>query len=122
MYHRSLRSLSINNCGIRKIDRKAFYGLSKLEKLDLSGNELILLEFSYLSLVPNLKYLDVSFNKIEAIDDLIIYNLNKLETFYFDYNKISAISNRMLHRLNSELMPRVNLRRVKFGRNPLNWE
>ncbi|XP_043483058.1 uncharacterized protein LOC122511709 [Leptopilina heterotoma] len=122
LYYQSLHSLSINNCGIRKIDREAFDGLSELEKLDLSENELILLEFSYLSFVPNLKYLDVSFNKIEAIDDLIIYNLNKLETFYFDYNKISAISNRMLHRLNSELMPRVNLRRVKFGRNPLNWE
>lgn len=112
----------MNLCGIRKIDREAFYGLSNLEKLDLSENELLLLESSYLINTPNLKHLDVSFNKIEIIDDLIIYNLNKLENFYFDYNKISAVSNRMLHRLQSDVLPKVNLRHVKFGKNPLNWE
>ena len=114
--------MAINLCGLKKIHPYAFIGLNNLEKLDLSQNSLTLLEASYFNYLPNLRHLDVSFNEIKAIDDIIFFTLDNLENFYFDYNKVSAVSNRMLERLQSDGPRKVNLRNVKFGRNPLKWE
>ena len=118
----TLRSLTLNFCEIKSIEAEAFFNLIKLEKLDLSGNKLTLLEAVHFEYVPSLRYLDISFNEIRAIDDIIFYNLQKLENFYFDYNNVWTLSGRMLQRFRSDVIPRVNLRKLRFGRNPINWE
>ncbi|TSW48786.1 Toll-like receptor 4 [Bagarius yarrelli] len=71
----TLEVLHLSNCGIQKIDRRAFQSLSKLRHLYLSQNKLTALDFATHLNLKSLIFLDVGANSIFSIPPHILQNL-----------------------------------------------
>lgn len=110
----TLRTLDMHECGIETIESEAFVALTNLEKLILWGNKLRWAPSSWFSNTYNLRTLDLSFNVIQDIEYIVYQILPNLENLYLDYNQLKFIDFNMIGYLR-------NLKKIKFGKNPLNW-
>ena len=86
-----LRSLDLQFMGVEKIEKEAFYDLSKLTRLQLSGNRLSSLPINLFKSSVNLSKLYLENNKLLAIPDLTGLPGNMV-SLYLGYNYISDIS------------------------------
>ena len=75
----------------------AFLGLHKLIRLDLSGNELALINENWFFDLANLEVLNLNVSQLEEIPDTAFDNLRKLKKLYLDENKIEMVTRRMFH-------------------------
>ena len=82
---------------ILSIAPDAFLGLHKLIMLDLSGNDLSLINKNWFFDLGNLELLDLSWNQLEEIPDTAFDNLHKLKNLELDNNKIEIVTRRMFH-------------------------
>ncbi|XP_077169360.1 toll-like receptor 12 [Paroedura picta] len=73
-----LRKLSLNSCGIQRIEPLAFSELSSLEVLNLNGNGIMHLEKDFLPNLSKLVSLDLSGNPMEVLRKDFFQDLNKL--------------------------------------------
>jgi Leucine-rich repeat (LRR) protein len=93
--------------GIERIYEKTFYGLQKLETLDLNSNGIKLIEINSFSELKNLKILRLFFNKIDRITNGIFNNLSLVEELDLMQNRIIDIE---LHSFDGmEYLKKVNL-------------
>ncbi|KAG5880584.1 hypothetical protein JTB14_002393 [Gonioctena quinquepunctata] len=89
--------------------------LIKLQKLDLSRNQLIQLQAHQFSEIPNLRRLDLSENQIKHIDLLAFDKLRHLERLKLNQNKITAI-------IFGTFAPLEKIEQLDISNNPLNCD
>jgi Leucine-rich repeat (LRR) protein len=84
----SLKTLIINNCGLKSITRDDLHGLEKLEVLDLRLNQLQWLPSNLLDGMKNLKRVIFHSNKLECVSSKILSPIvrNHLEYVSFEAN------------------------------------
>ena len=129
----SLKKLSLNSCGIVEIRRKAFEGLTALEEMDISYNDLesvpeatwsltnlrklVLKSNNILNItndsfrgLHNLQVLDLNINFISQIQNGgfngLEGSLKELKLFYNDLVDIPTVAVRKLHKLHSLVLSR----------------
>ncbi|XP_072264671.1 trophoblast glycoprotein [Pyxicephalus adspersus] len=71
-------------------------GLSNLQKLDLSGNNLLYVPEGIFSSMPNLKHLDLSNNSLLSFQDGVFANLSHLQTLDLRHNSLKNLKNTTL--------------------------
>ncbi|CAH1272573.1 ISLR [Branchiostoma lanceolatum] len=76
-----------------------FGGLAKLEKLDLSWNEIEEIKENALQPLVRLEYLDLMHNRLRAVEERHFASLTNLKYLHLSYNNISHISGRPFNRL-----------------------
>nr|WLK77139.1 Toll-like receptor [Eisenia andrei] len=112
----NLSNLFLQGCKIRTIERRAFSGLEKLQKLVLSRNLIASngLPSKALSAMQNLVSLDLSFNKFTTISTEynLFSGLTKLQWLDFSQNVCGNISTRIFQ-------PLVNLQTLNLAGNRL---
>jgi Leucine-rich repeat (LRR) protein len=74
-----------------RIDSKSFSGLSKLERLELSGNKLSTVPDGTFDFLENLKELELNSNRIVRIQPNLFVKLNKLLELNLSYNPIVEV-------------------------------
>ncbi|XP_068137641.1 trophoblast glycoprotein [Hyperolius riggenbachi] len=75
--------------------------LTSLQKLDMSGNNLLYLPDGLLSSLPNLKSLDLSNNSLLVFEDGVFANLSHLNTLDLRHNALKHLKNSTLLELSS---------------------
>lgn len=97
-----IRTLSLRHNKIRKIEQRAFFNLTSLEKLDLSDNKLThdamsrqVFEGHYnpheLDPLLNLKWLSLASNDLHTIDPDLFDHLPNLETLLLCHNQFMVM-------------------------------
>ncbi|XP_030840136.1 peroxidasin homolog [Strongylocentrotus purpuratus] len=86
-----LHNLSLANNSIWGVSRDKFIGLSMLQKLVLSMNNIAQLGPQTFELMPELRILNLASNAIVRIEQGAFLNLNKLEMLYLDGNQIQVL-------------------------------
>ncbi|XP_051171671.1 leucine-rich repeat transmembrane neuronal protein 4-like [Leptopilina boulardi] len=109
-----VHSLSLQNCEIIDIDKRAFMGLNKLQKLSLNNNNISKVHSEWFNDTPNLKELDLSFNKIKKIDTSVFQNLLNLRNLNLNNNQISCLRP-------DEMEPMKSLDKIRFDGNSLQF-
>lgn len=71
-------------------------GLRNLQKLDLSGNNLLYVPDGIFSSMPNLKHLDLSNNSLLSFQDGVFANLSHLQTLDLRQNSLKYLKNTTL--------------------------
>ncbi|XP_043499768.1 peroxidasin-like [Polistes fuscatus] len=110
----TLRVLDLHENNIKVLESRAFIGLVNLNELILWGNQLTWIIGDWFVNLYNLRTLDLSFNQIQTMDYNVFPFLPYLENFYIDYNNFQTIDYNMFAYM-------VNLKRIRFGKNPWNW-
>ena len=77
-----------------QVEVDAFYGIQKLEVLDLSGNGIKRFNANVLCPLHNLKRLDLSGNKVASVSDVVVTNgcLGKVRVLDLSHNRLKGIS------------------------------
>ncbi|OCT80516.1 trophoblast glycoprotein [Xenopus laevis] len=88
-------SNSFNNELLISILARAFVtgAPSKLEKLELAGNDILFLPYGMFSPLPNLKHLDLSNNSLTSLSADIFKDLSHLETLDLSNNSLKRLRN-----------------------------
>ncbi|XP_030840949.1 phospholipase A2 inhibitor-like [Strongylocentrotus purpuratus] len=86
-----LHNLSLANNSIWGVSRDNFIGLSMLQKLVLSKNNIAQLGPQTFELMPELLILNLASNAIVRIEQGAFLNLNNLEMLYLDGNQIQVL-------------------------------
>ncbi|XP_070508527.1 uncharacterized protein [Chironomus tepperi] len=81
-----LKELTIKKSKLRRISPKNLQPFSSLEYLDLSGNELEILESNLFLHNPNLKELNLGYNRIAVVESNGLVGLSNLKKLDFSYN------------------------------------
>ncbi|VDI29152.1 toll-like receptor 13 [Mytilus galloprovincialis] len=102
-----LQKLYLNNNAISKIPDNMFRSIhtNKIHNIDISRNNLQVLNFSWFTNITSLKTLRVSFNRISAFIPGIIFSLNKL---YLDNNEISKVPKFCINHGYNSSLPNLN--------------
>lgn len=87
----NLKIISITKSNLISITKKTFANLPKLVDLNLSGNELSLLDVNTFLANPLLQSLDLSGNKIEIISKLSLNGLTNLKVLNIAHNLLSIL-------------------------------
>ena len=99
LINRTVIDIWINR--IKKIDPNTFKGLVKLEKLDLSNNEIEEIDFRLFESLSNLKSLWLFNNKLKRIDPNTFKGHDKLEILSLYNNQIEEIDSRLFESLSN---------------------
>jgi Leucine-rich repeat (LRR) protein len=86
-----LRSLVINNCGLKTIKKENFEGLEKLERLEVTDNEGLSLSAGVFDSLSDLIHLDLSDNSITSLPSKIFSKLSNLEVLLLNENQLSSV-------------------------------
>ena len=95
-------SINLSGRGCISIHINALYDLPDLEILDLSNNQISILEPSLFRNLPRLKRLILSNNQISVLPPGIFNNLN-LEILFLDHNQISVLPPNIFNNLEYSL-------------------
>ncbi|KAL7015186.1 hypothetical protein ACKWTF_016329 [Chironomus riparius] len=87
---KSLKSLQIENSGIREVSAKN--SIFSLIKINLNGNKIKKISKEFFSKFENLKSIQLANNKIESIDGNVFDGNNALETINLSENPIRKIN------------------------------
>lgn len=88
----SLRSLDLNNCGIREIESGAFAGLHRLQRLSLVGNQFHLVGADWFRDLVGLQQLILQRNEIEKIESTALWHTgNNLRYLDLRSNRLQCI-------------------------------
>ncbi|KAL1516510.1 hypothetical protein ABEB36_000419 [Hypothenemus hampei] len=85
-----LVQLNLSNNNLKNFRPKV--ELIALQKLNISGNQLVSLEANQFMEVPKLKRLDLSYNRIKHIDSKAFSGLKELERLKLNHNEITTIT------------------------------
>ncbi|KAM5164730.1 trophoblast glycoprotein [Mantella aurantiaca] len=97
-----LVELSLSNCLYNSsmitllADALQYGRLSNLQKLDMSGNNLLYVPDGIFSSMPNLKHLDLSNNSLLNFQDGVFANLSNLQTLDLRHNSLKYLKNTTL--------------------------
>ena len=89
----------VNSCLIRTINGKHFKGLTKLESLSLSFNEIKSIDGDSFKDLTKLGFLDLVENKIQTIDPNLLQPLETLKTFHISFNQIEFLDENIFDNL-----------------------
>nr|XP_031830798.1 slit homolog 2 protein-like [Nomia melanderi] len=88
----SLRSLDLNDCGIREIESGAFAGLHRLQRLSLVGNQFHLVGADWFRDLVGLQQLILQRNEIEKIEPTALWHTgNSLRYLDLRSNRLQCI-------------------------------
>lgn len=87
-----LRSLDLSNNEIRVVETGAFVGLTSLEEINLSGNKMAEVRHGIFANMTELKMLNLKKNLIGEIEEHAFFNLVELERLWLEDNLIKSIS------------------------------
>ncbi|XP_015117016.1 slit homolog 3 protein [Diachasma alloeum] len=110
----NLTELILRNCSLKEIDERAFYGLRRLEKLTIKGNNFAVVREGWFIHCENLYRLDLSNNYLVEIESRAFHNLKYLQYLNLEDNMFSCIYTNSFIQL-----PQLDT--VEFSRNPLKW-
>lgn len=96
-----LKFLSLKNNQIEFIGNKAFLGLNRLAKLDLSKNYLTKLETNVFMDLPSLDILNLTQNAISYIQSNVFAGLLNLKYLYLNNNQLTKLENNSFNHLTS---------------------
>jgi Leucine-rich repeat (LRR) protein len=88
---KNLLELDLKECGVEQIEKEAFLGLGKLEKLNLDGNKLTVLHPNLFKDLPTLKELHINNNPITNLSSAIFQNLIDLENFFMSGTSLETL-------------------------------
>ena len=83
--------LSLPENNIAYVNERAFLGLTDLQQLDLSYNEIQQLTGPIFIPLVNLRTLDISYNQLVLIENIVMNGLHKLGWLNLDRNQLSHI-------------------------------
>ncbi|XP_063988839.1 slit homolog 2 protein-like [Diachasmimorpha longicaudata] len=110
----NLTELVLRNCSLREVDERAFYGLRRLERLTIKGNNFAVVREGWFTHCDNLYRLDLSNNYLVEIESRAFHNLKRLQYLNLEDNMFSCIYTNSFIQL-----PQLDT--VEFSRNPLKW-
>lgn len=108
-----LTEINLKSNGIRHIDSNTFKGLSRLEILDLSRNEITNLNVNLFESLSSLKELRLYRNKLKRIDGNTFKNLSSLQRLSLSNNEIEEIDTNAFECVSSLRVLRLNGNRLK---------
>lgn len=80
-----------SNVGLLAVNQNAFDGMDQLKVLNLSRNQISLIESKTFLNLTELKILDLSFNQIEIIEVKAFEDFNELEQLNLEHNLLSML-------------------------------
>ena len=110
---RSLKTLHLNDNGIKTIRNTSFAGLQHLTSLRLSGNEIKNLTRGTLKELPSLRELDLSWNRISSLDHGVFDDAPTLRSI--------SLENNFLIDINGLFMNLNNLNNLNVSKNKITW-
>lgn len=87
----AMSELSAANVGLVAVNKNAFEGLSHLKVLNVSRNEISVIESECFESLMELEVLDLSFNMIASIENNIFSQLNNLEVLNLEHNLLTKL-------------------------------
>ena len=112
-FPKQLTSFSVTNSFISNITPRCFLDFSTLVALDLSSNQLKILNNGVFNGLTQLNYLDLVSNHLTTLSDDVFNGLTQLNTLYLDDNQLSTLSNDIFSKL-------TQLNILSLGSNKLN--
>lgn len=110
-FGRYLRRLEFRECAVQSIERRAFYGLRRLETLVIRGNDLEHVRSEWFEETSELKRLDLGRNGITRISNGVFDRLPNLASLDVSDNRMNCIGIEHLEAL-------ANLRQLEIVGNP----
>ena len=107
----TLRSIELRNCGIEKIEREAFAGLHKLERLILIGNPLTVIGHDSFRDLVRISDLVIQNNRIERFEENALVHLGRLTRLNVKGNRLRCLPQEILRGL-------VSLQKLEADGNP----
>jgi len=95
----SLKHLGISGCNVSSVSVQTFANVSALEWLDLSYNNLRILDINILKVLPELSELNMKSNDINEIIPGTFERISRLEHLQLDYNKIEHLGSDLFYGL-----------------------
>jgi Leucine-rich repeat (LRR) protein len=91
----NLVTLNLSNNNIEIVDNDAFKGLCRLEELILSKNKLSKLAINTFNGLSKLKTLDISFNRIEFLNKNTFTGLTSLKILIVSWNSLCVVTSKL---------------------------
>ncbi|XP_056639137.1 leucine-rich repeat-containing protein 24 [Diorhabda sublineata] len=95
----NVHKLKLQNCTIEKISQGAFIGLGLVIELDLSMNNIAVLDKNVFRPAVRLRTLILSHNKLTVLEDELFYNLTYFQKILLDHNEIQTVSSKTFQNL-----------------------
>ncbi|CRK99841.1 CLUMA_CG013144, isoform A [Clunio marinus] len=97
----NLERYQAKRCSILEVHYSNFIGLPKLQMLDLSGNQIEILQDDVFKDLTSLELLQLSYNKIENINERNFNGLGNLELLELGHNQLQILNNDTFRQLSS---------------------
>lgn len=96
-----IEMINLSDGDVREVESRAFYGPSKLRKLNLSGNKLTTLPRELFPKTNVVKEIDLSNNQIDTLNRATFRNLQHLKKLNLNNNKLTELDGSLFADLSS---------------------
>ncbi|CAH1796136.1 unnamed protein product [Owenia fusiformis] len=110
----TLTRISLNDCGIDYLTRRSFDNLERVTNLELSRNNLTILDGAFFEDLKNLSQIFLSYNQIHTITDDFGDYLPNLAYLGLRYNSISRVNGAMFAKMRRLIQLNLSFNKIQF--------